>query len=169
MDIFEKFFKENSRAIFRYFYYRGIERTVAEDLSSETFFRMYKSYKNDLNSKILWGIAKNVYKEFVRNSISNQETGFFDESFFDSEPEIDEISEYYDEKFEEKIEILKLQLHKMIEKLNPGVREVMKMRFIEGLKISEIAIKLGMPESTVKKYQHRGIEYLLKDPELSTL
>lgn len=79
---------------------------------------------------ILWGIAKNIYKEHIRELIKrNEKTSNFDES------DLVEKEEYYNENFDKKIEAMKLELYELIESLNENVKKVIKLRFIEGLTI----------------------------------
>lgn len=154
MQDFEVFFKENSKAIFRYFYYKGLSKNVSEDLSSESFFRLYKNFRDTYNKQILWGIAKNVYREHIRELVSKNEVDGFDEELFLQN------DEYYDEEFENKIEDMKKEVIELIEKLNSSVKKVIKLRYLDNLSVKKISEKENMPISTVKKYQQRGIKYL---------
>jgi RNA polymerase sigma-70 factor (ECF subfamily) len=47
--------------------------------------------------------------------------------------------------------------------LNEGQREVLLMRFVDGMSLSEIAEALGVPEGTVKSRLHNAIAALRKD------
>jgi len=154
MNDFETFFKENSIPIFRYFYYKGVKQITSEDLTSEAFLRLFQKFEKTYNKQILWGIAKNIYKEYIRKIVKENEVGDFDEELFVS------VEEYYDEKFEEKIDSMKIQVREMIKELSPNVQKVIYLRYIEGLPVEEIAEKENMPVTTVKKYQQRGIKYL---------
>jgi RNA polymerase sigma-70 factor (ECF subfamily) len=52
------------------------------------------------------------------------------------------------------------ELRKAIEELPPGLREVVKLSRIEGLKYAEIAERLGIPVGTVKSRMHYAVSRL---------
>jgi RNA polymerase sigma-70 factor (ECF subfamily) len=51
-------------------------------------------------------------------------------------------------------------LHAAINALPPREREVLQMNFIEGLKVAEVAGKLSLSESSVKKYKANALRIL---------
>ena len=59
-------------------------------------------------------------------------------------------------------------LYNAIEKLPEKARIVFEMSFIEGLKNVEIAEKLGLSDSSVKKYKASALDFLREklDPNL---
>lgn len=50
--------------------------------------------------------------------------------------------------------------------LPEGQREVLLMRFVDDLKLSEIAEALGVPEGTVKSRLHNALARLKEDPQI---
>lgn len=61
---------------------------------------------------------------------------------------------------EQSIEITGVK--KVIEKLPPQQREVISLRFISGLSVTETAAAIGKTEGTVKKLQHVALAKLRK-------
>lgn len=55
-------------------------------------------------------------------------------------------------------EELLAKIRQVLDELPEKCREVCELRFVEGYKYSEIAIRLGMNENTVKAQLHRGME-----------
>jgi RNA polymerase sigma-70 factor, ECF subfamily len=56
------------------------------------------------------------------------------------------------------------ELPAAIAKLPPGQREVLLMRFVDGMQLNEIATALGIPVGTVKSRLHNAIATLRQDP-----
>lgn len=145
-------YEENYLPIYRYFYYKGIEREHIKDLVHDVFLIFFQKYstKDGLDArKILYTISRNSYKQWVRkqkNHISLDEEYHFDE--------------YYDDKFEVKRESKRKEMLALIESLNEGVRDVIKCRFLLGMNRKETAEKLNISQAQVHTYQKRGIKYI---------
>jgi RNA polymerase sigma-70 factor (ECF subfamily) len=56
------------------------------------------------------------------------------------------------------------ELAQVLSQLPAAHREVLLMRFVDGLKIEEIAQALSIPPGTVKSRLHNGLEMLRSDP-----
>ena len=66
-DLFDSLFP----VIYRYFYYKQVSRDEIEDLAQDTFLRFFAKYPTsnlaeEESRKIIFGIAKNVYREWVK-------------------------------------------------------------------------------------------------------
>ncbi len=107
-------------------------------------------------TKILYGIAKNRYKEWVRALPRNQML-----ELNENEPDIS-LEQLIDEEFEAKLDQFREELHSAIKQLNPTLRDVMRMRYLENMTRKEVAEKLGIKEKHVHVYQRRGITALQK-------
>ena len=57
-------------------------------------------------------------------------------------------------------------LDRLLSSLPPGQREVLTLRFVDGLSLAEIATALGIPEGTVKSRLHTAIARLRASPLL---
>jgi len=149
-------------ALFRYFYYRNISKEETEDLAQETFLRFFKKYDSTKYSleecrKITYGIASNVYKEWLR-SIQHTSNYELHEDF----PLPDKHEELCDDTSEEYLEKHLPLLHAAIDQLAPTLKQVITLRFIEGLTRKEVAERLNTKEKYVHIYQQRAIKSLQK-------
>lgn len=160
--MFEEAYRENFTRLYRFFYYRSVAKDECEDLLQEVFLRFHKSFglkelAADEAAKILFGIARNVYREWVRNQIRNQH-GEFDDAI----EYLGTVEEYCDDGFEATLVELQSDLKKGMETLGDSVRQVIELRFIEGKTRAETAAITGMSEKQVHVYQRRGIATLQK-------
>jgi RNA polymerase sigma-70 factor (ECF subfamily) len=129
----------------------------AEDAVQDTFVRIMLSIRN-FNGKSaiftwLYGILLNVIRETRRKK------RFDFVSTPDSHPEI-RISSDRDRNLIEKEKLLMVE--KLLSKLSPDHREVLILRYFEGLKINEMATTLKIPPGTVKSRLHNATQVLRK-------
>lgn len=148
-----------------FFYNLDVEKAFLEDLIQDTFIALYQNKKYHKKStseqeKILFGIAKNVYRMWVSKRVKELNMSEHIDRYAD--PEIYSLDNFQDENLEK--ELVKKQeiVNSAIKKLNPTVQQVIQMRFVEKLSRKEIAEKLGIKEKDVHTYQKRGIKYLNK-------
>lgn len=158
---FEKIYNATYGNVYRFFYYKSVEKATIEDLSHEVYIRFYKKFRerdlDDIESKkILYGFCSNIYKEWVRQSIKENKADLVDNIH------IEEPEEEFSEGFEEKVTKQKQVLLQAMEKLNPKVKSILEYRFLHNMSRKEIAEKLNMNEKDVHTYQKRGIKYLKK-------
>ncbi len=173
-QLFSQIHKNYFKRLFYFFYRKAyVTSEIAEDLVSETFFRAYKyCQEHKISSeieiiKLIYGIAKNVYKEWVSKNINLSEVEFCEEICeiqddfeniqlnLDSENENDDISE-----FELKQNELISKCLNIIETFSDNLRLVMKYIFVEGLSRAETAKLLNISEDAVHTYQKRGVSYI---------
>jgi len=159
---FEHIYKTTFQYVYRFFYYKSVNQADIEDLEHEVYIRFYKKFDFENlpeveTKRILFGIARNVYREWVRQCIKENKAEFLDNYEYE-----DLIDDFVDEEFEKKIALQKQVVLEAIEKLNPTVKSVLEYRFIHAKSRKEIAELLGIKEKDVHTYQKRGIKYLRK-------
>ncbi|MFS8131169.1 MAG: RNA polymerase sigma factor [Candidatus Dojkabacteria bacterium] len=151
--------------IYKFFYYKTLNKNIAEDLSSETFLTFvnllneHKSIEN-LNA-FLYGIAKNIFMQYLRKK-------YQDGIPFSA---IDKDFEEYAVEFvqeNENTETPEEKLLKILDMIPSKQREVIRLRFIEKLSLEEITIRLGKDMNYVKTTQKRGLKSLKMAVELNT-
>jgi len=161
---FEEFYQLTFKNTFRFFYYRGVSFNTVDDLTSEVYIRFYQKYNHKLeqnpnalieSKKILGGIAhlvlKESYREQVKTKFSELPDDVTDQDLF----------QYYDgANFEADFEAKQLLLHKALASLNPTVKQVLELKYIEGKTRSQIAQALSISQDMVHTYQKRGLKYL---------
>lgn len=168
---FEEFYNLNFSKVYKFFYYKFVQKDEIEDLAQDVFMRFYKKYapsleKNPQDSlKLLYGICRNVYREWVRKSMKDRTVAFVDEyEYEDSDESLSAEDQYlFDaEKPEESINFNLEELKIHLESLNEKVRLVLQYRFLEGKSRKETAEIMKIAEKDVHTYQKRGIKYLKK-------
>jgi RNA polymerase sigma-70 factor (ECF subfamily) len=161
----EDLYNQNIKNLYKFFYFKVLNRSIAEDLTSETFLRFAQYIKNEdiLNHKsFLYGIAKNIFLEFLKDK-------------YQKEINIDEeLLDFYNytEEFTESISN-RPKLEKLLVELLPKIpkkqEEILRLRLIEKLSIKEICNLLNKKEFYVKTTQNRAIKSLKKLLELYKL
>lgn len=146
---FERLFREYSDVVYRLCLYKTSKEDVAHDLTQETFLRLWKSMSSNRDiaklKQYIYQIARNLiidhYKSDQTISLDELREGGFDPKTEESSPET--ISE---------VVILK----EAIESLDQEFRDVVYMRFVEGMKVKEIAKILDISENLVSVRINRG-------------
>ena len=162
---FQKLVSLFQEDIYRMLYYRTYSRMDAEDLSQEVFVQAYKkinSLKNAERFKSwLYSIAANRFRDFIRK---RKLLTFFGLSSSDVLDSLADNSDDSSNRVLEKMEQEKFwhQVKKLLADLSDLEREVFTMRFMDQLKIGEIAIVLQKNESTVKTHLYRALQKMKK-------
>lgn len=168
--LFKDFYEKTFKAVFRFFYYRSeyIDTNTAADLAQESYLRFWNKYKDKLqdfqeSQKLIWGICKNVYKEWLKNNVKDA-VGFWgnldDWERLWTQDQISSVDYWDDDDYSKKLEYLRKVLKKLIDKLPNRLKEVINLRYYLGLSRREVAWRLGMKEDHVHTYQKRAIKLL---------
>jgi len=177
-EVFGKLYEEHYSKIFDYILKRTADLEIAQDITSETFFKALKKlwqfrWRNMSFSAWLYRIANNEIANHFRKNKKRPisldkllEKDFYPASKFlvwgepvalhNPETEFLEAQE----KLKKHQDFLKIQ--EKIAKLPIKYQEVITLRFFEKKKIKEIAKILGKKEGTIKSLLHRGLEKLKK-------
>lgn len=161
-EAFSELYEQNYSKIFGYILKRVANLEIAQDITSETFFKSLNNIKkfrwqNVSFSCWLYRIASNEIANYFRKN--KYKPVSFEKicepvSFSNPSEEIIEA----EEKLKEQKEFLKI--HQKLLKLPAPYQEVIVLRFFEKNKINEIAEILGKKEGTIKSLLHRGLEKL---------
>ena len=148
---FSKVYKEYFDGLWRYIYSRTKNKEVASDIVSESFIALYENIKNIRYARAiksyLYRIAKNKMTKF-----------FFEErSLSLSEFDLDRV-EIKDREYTKRAEGLVVRLEEVLSRLPKRYEDVLRLRFLAGLKIREVAEVLGVSEGNVKVLQNRAIK-----------
>jgi RNA polymerase sigma-70 factor, ECF subfamily len=140
------------RMIFRYLYYRVGDRSLAEDLTSEVFVRMLRflgGFKPPAASFQAWlfQIARHLAidhyrKPSARNHLQLEENMKNDEQ--NLEDAVDRI-------------ITSERLSRALDDLTEEQRDVIILRFISEMPISDVAQALNKSEDAIKGLQRRAL------------
>ncbi len=135
--------------IYGYFYNKVNSRTDAEDLTSETFFKLTGSIK-DFESRSsfknwLFGIAKFTLMEHLRDKYKH------------ATAELDDNHPEPDEDIEENTDAPQI-IAEILNKLPEKHAKVLDLRFLKGYTISETAEELSLTVNNVKVIQNRALK-----------
>ncbi len=150
---FDQFYKENREKIFLYALKKTNSKEQAEDFSSETFFKVYRSWSSlelkENGEKRAWTYT--VCRNLIIDSYRKKK-----ETALEYEPESD-----YESTMSELIkEESKMEIHTAISKLPADKQELLELRFGQDLKIKEIAEILDLKEGACKMKLYRALEEL---------
>ena len=146
-------------SVYRFLYYRVGSVALAEDLTSETFFRALRSMSSfrwqgkDFGAWLMT-IARNLTTDHYKSSKTRLETATEDMSPHDSAtdgPEVAVLASLTNE-----------ALLTALKNLPNEQQECLVMRFLQGLSIAETAEVLGRSEGAIKQLQLRAVRNLAK-------
>lgn len=148
-------YKSEIPRIYNFFLYKTGDREVAQDLTATTFERAWKlrsRYQTSIASLSAWlfGIARNVMKEHLRNS---KITHLRSEPIFRSEelPSGVDIEKGVQQQQE------KEQLRKILYELPEREQDLIALKYGAGLTNREIARITNLSESNVGSILHRAV------------
>ncbi|RPJ46831.1 MAG: sigma-70 family RNA polymerase sigma factor, partial [Chloroflexi bacterium] len=142
--------------IFRYLYYRTGDIQVADDLTSEVFLRMIRSLSGYRQQNVafqawLFQIAHNLLNDHYRKmSVRNHVQ--LEENIMDNPPSPPSRPVEHS--------LNDVTLQNALEQLSDEQRDVIVMRFITGMPISDVAQALHKSEDAIKGLQRRALANL---------
>ncbi|WP_372733758.1 sigma-70 family RNA polymerase sigma factor [Nocardioides sp.] len=146
-------------SVYRFLFYRTRSSTLAEDLTSETFFRALRSMQNfrwqgkDFGAWLMT-IARNLATDHFKAGRTRLETTTEDMGLHDDSTEGPETAVL--------ASLTNELLLKALTELPTEQKDCLIMRFLQGLSIAETADVLGRSEGAVKQLQLRGVRNLAK-------
>jgi len=158
-DAFGMLYDHYHTAVYRFLFYRTRSATLAEDLTSETFFRALRSmtgfrWQGKDFGAWLMTIARNLATDHFKAGRTRLEMATEDMGQHDDETEGPESAVL--------ASLTNEVLLKALAKLPDEQRDCVVMRFLQGLSIAETAAVLGRSDGAVKQLQLRGVRNLAK-------
>jgi len=158
-DAFGMLYDHYQGSVYRFLFYRTRSSTLAEDLTSETFFRALRNMQNfrwqgkDFGAWLMT-IARNLATDHfkagrTRLELSTEDMGLHDDAT--EGPEHSVLASLTNE-----------ILLKALTDLPSEQKDCLIMRFLQGMSIAETAAVLGRSEGAVKQLQLRGVRNLAK-------
>ena len=148
-----------SDTVFRYIYYRVSNRSLAEDLTSETFLRALRRISTftwqgrDFGAWLVT-IARNLVADHFKSSRYRLEvpTGeMLDSDETEPSPEESVLAS-----------LSNRALLDAVHQLNAQQQECVTLRFLQGLSVAETARVMGKNEGAIKTLQYRAIRTLAR-------
>jgi RNA polymerase sigma-70 factor, ECF subfamily len=158
-DAFGMLYDHYQASVYRFLFYRTRSSTLAEDLTSETFFRALRSMTNfrwqgkDFGAWLMT-IARNLATDHfkagrTRLEMTTEDMGQHDDAT--EGPESQVLASLTNE-----------MLLNALTQLPDEQRDCLVMRFLQGMSISETASVLERSDGAVKQLQLRGVRNLAK-------
>ncbi|GAB3248192.1 sigma-70 family RNA polymerase sigma factor [Nocardioides dilutus] len=158
-DAFGMLYDHYQGSVYRFLFYRTRSSTLAEDLTSETFFRALRSMQSfrwqgkDFGAWLMT-IARNLATDHfkagrTRLELTTEDMGLHDDAT--EGPETSVLASLTNE-----------ILLKALTELPTEQKDCLIMRFLQGMSIAETADVLGRSEGAVKQLQLRGVRNLAK-------
>jgi RNA polymerase sigma-70 factor (ECF subfamily) len=144
-------------SVFRYVLFRVGDRTLAEDVTSETFLRAFRriasiSYQGRDVGAWFVTIARNLVLDHVKSSRFRLEVATADP---DDGPSAESGPEH-----EVLTQLTHVELLRCVRLLGDDQRECIVLRFLQGMSVSETANIMGRNEGAIKALQHRAVRRL---------
>ena len=157
MGAFSQLFDRYYDVVFRYVLFRMNDRTLAEDITQETFLRALRritsvTYQGRDIGAWFVTIARNLIFDHVKSSRYRLESTTSD------------IIELSPSTHGPEQQVLDLatneELLRCVRKLNADQQECISLRFLQGLSVAETAKIMDRNEGAVKALQHRAVRRL---------
>ncbi len=159
-DAFGHLYDHYLPGVFRFVYYRVSSRTLAEDLTSETFTRALRSigryeWQGKDFGAWLTTIARNIVTDHYKSSRHRLEV------VADEVPETAHVQPGPEDEVLDSI--TNAVLMEAVAALPDEQRDCLLMRFVQNLTIAQTAEALGRSEGAVKQLQLRAVRRLARD------
>jgi RNA polymerase sigma-70 factor (ECF subfamily) len=146
-----------SSALFRYAYRLLGDPEAAEDIVSETFYRFLRSIgagggpQNHLKAYLYRVVHNLIMDRYRRNPITE----------VDFHSEIQNLADgLEDPAYQAELSIEKQAVRRNLWKLTDDQRQVIVLKYLEGLSNQEVSEIMGKPIGAIKSLQHRGLNSL---------
>jgi RNA polymerase sigma-70 factor (ECF subfamily) len=158
-DAFGALYDHYSPAVYRFIYYRVSTRTLAEDLTSETFFRALRSmstfqWQGKDFGAWLTTIARNIVVDHFKSGRTRLELP------------TDDFSDRHESRVSTEEEVLANLTNEILResmtKLPSEQQECIVLRFLNGYSIAETAKSMSRSEGAIKQLQLRAVRNLAR-------
>lgn len=155
MDSMEVIYNKHAKTVYSFLLSKTNDAMIAEELTQETFYQAIKSIErfkgNSTVSTWLCAIAKNVWKTYLQKHVKEECVETVEAGVAYSAEEA--VFADWD-----KVEVLKL-LHR----LDDPIREVMYLRLIANLSFREIGEIMEHTENWARVSYYRGKEKIMQE------
>jgi len=163
---FAMIYQEMMPCIYRFYYFKTLDRELSEDLVSEVFIRVYRNLrKTNLNERsfMVWiyRIANNLLIDHFRKNTGNTEP---------LEPVLDQIKVNCEEVFKKNSSFFRkefsfenAELVTALNKLTGLQKDILLLRFVEDMDYNTIAGIFNKRKGTIRGIIFRAMEILRKE------
>ncbi|MFW0862386.1 MAG: RNA polymerase sigma factor [Candidatus Komeilibacteria bacterium] len=154
-EAFGTLYNKYINKIYRFAFYKTSSKELAEDIASQSFLKLWEKIAQggpiQSVQALLYQIARNLIIDHYRSKYNTEVPLEF---------ELDSQAVHIDEKIHSKID--NELLRPAVMKLKEEYREVVVLRYIEELSISEIAKIVDKSNGNVRTLTHRALAELKK-------
>lgn len=157
--------EQHRQRVYSFAYYSLRAKEDAEDVTQEVFIKLWQHWQKVDHNKLgawLMRVTHNAVIDYVRKQRPAQAN-------LDHYADVDAQTATESEASEIDRQIFKHQLQLAIKSLDDPFRSIIVMRDVQGLSYADIQASLGMSESQVKVYLHRGRRKLRANTRLRQL
>lgn len=157
--IFSKIYDSYVEKIYRFIFFKVSSKEIAEDLTSETFLRGWKTFKNEKNNienppAFLYKIARNLVIDYYREKGKFQVVSAENIALIDPRTNLEEKMITNSD-----LEMVK----KALFNLKDEYQEAIIWYYLDGLSVSEIAKLLDRTEPATRVLISRALKTLKKE------
>jgi len=174
-EAFGVLYERHVQTIFAFAYSKTLDRTVAEDLTSQTFLQALRALPRYQQRGVpirswLFRITANLIADRHRSPITEQPLREGRGWQGDAGEEQDRPIDLKDPRAEAEITAWEQaqDFARLIEDLSPEQRTVVRLRFAEGLSMAEIAGRMSRSEGAVKMLLLRALQNLRRRMTMET-
>lgn len=154
--LFGKIYDDNINKIYRFIFIKVNSTEIAQDLTSETFLKGWKSFSSggksiDNPSAFLYRIARNLVTDYYRQKAQNSVISADSVEISDPRSSVEEKAS-----FNSDMEIVLAAMSH----LKDDYKEVVSLHYIDDLPVPKIAGIVEKPEGTVRVMLHRALKEL---------
>ena len=156
-EAFGELYDRYVTVVHRYVYHRVGDRTMAEDVTSETFVRALRRIDSltfqgrDVGAWLVT-IARNIIRDHVKSSRYRLEVTTADMR------DADRVTDGPEDAVVQRL--TNEQLLACVKQLGSEQQECISLRFLQGLSVSETAAIMGKKDGAIKALQHRAVRRL---------
>lgn len=140
--------------IYRFIYFKVGNKQEAEDLTSEVFLKVWNHISEDKKIKsfsgLLYKIARNMVIDLYRSKAR-------DVQYLDSQTDLPDEGKWFEKML---IKAEAKQILENLEKLKQEYKEVVTLRYVDELKIEEIADIMDKKNVAIRVMLHRALKKL---------
>jgi RNA polymerase sigma-70 factor (ECF subfamily) len=155
---FEKVYATHGKSIFRFCLLRLHDAALAEDITEETFVRIWKLISEEKpienERSFVYLIARGLIVDYYRSAKNKKDVSIEEHNFDFS----------YDESIVDSVD-LQQQIEEVftkLKKIKKEYQEVILLHYVEDLKIVEVAKILGKTENSTRVLLHRALAAVKK-------
>ena len=160
---FEELFKRQNNAIFRHLFYRLGDRERAKELTQEVFMKTWQHLSKgntiEFEKAFLYQVANNLFINEIR---TKKQSVSLDDLHEKGGFEIEDTAESPEQRSEQR------ELLDQLDKLPENYREVLILRYIDGMAVQDIATLLNEKETNISMRIARALSKLKEHYETRT-